>query len=52
MTGAVWLYTPRTHKTAWKGKGRVVAIGPKGQELLNGFFTDNPDDYLFSPPGG
>ena len=48
-TGEVWLYRPRRHKNAHRGKPRVIAIGPKCQELLREFFTDNPDDYLFSP---
>ncbi|MBA4068011.1 MAG: hypothetical protein C0501_30765 [Isosphaera sp.] len=48
-TGAVWVYTVREHKTAHRGKVRTVAIGPRGQELLKGFFTDDPDAYLFSP---
>jgi integrase len=33
-TGAVWLYRPPQHKTAHRGKGRVVAIGPQAQEAL------------------
>jgi integrase len=49
MTGDVWTYSPPQHKTRHKGKGRTIAIGPKGQELLRSFFTDNPTDYLFSP---
>lgn len=49
MTGDVWMYKPAQHKTKHKGKVRVIAIGPKAQELLRGFFTDNPTDYLFSP---
>lgn len=49
-TGApVWLYRPARHKTAWKGKARTVAIGPKAQELLRGYFTPASEDYLFSP---
>jgi integrase len=47
--GAVWLYRPKQHKTAWRGKPRTIAIGPKAQELLKEFFTPNLDDYLFSP---
>jgi integrase len=47
--GSVWLYRPAAHKTAWRGKRRVIAIGPKAQELLKSFFTPSPDDYLFSP---
>jgi integrase len=49
MGGAIWLYKPVQHKTAWKGKARTVAIGPRAQELLRGFFTTNISDYLFSP---
>ncbi|QJW93149.1 tyrosine-type recombinase/integrase [Frigoriglobus tundricola] len=49
MTGDVWLYRPPQHKTKHKGKKRTIAIGPKGQELIKGFFTENASDYLFSP---
>jgi integrase len=49
MTGKVWQYKPMHHKTAHKGKGRTIAIGPKAQKLLKSFFTDNAEDYLFSP---
>src|SRR5579872_56647 len=34
MGGTVWLYKPKKHKTAWRGKSRTVVIGPKAQELL------------------
>jgi integrase len=47
--GAVWLYKPATHKTAWRGKARVIAIGPRAQEALREFFTASLTDYLFSP---
>lgn len=47
--GSVWLYKPSTHKTAWKGKTRNIAIGPKAQEVVKTFFTPNIGDYLFSP---
>jgi integrase len=36
-SGPVWLYRPAAHKTAWKGKERVVAIGPKGQAVILDF---------------
>jgi integrase len=49
MGGEVWLFRPPHHKSAWRGKSRVVAIGPRAQELLCKFFTPNLDDYLFSP---
>jgi integrase len=49
MGDPVWLYRPRQHKGSWRGKSRVVAVGPKAQALLREFFTLNLDDYLFSP---
>jgi integrase len=49
MGGSIWLYRPEQHKTAWRGKTRVVAIGPQAQKLLREIFTANFDDYLFCP---
>ncbi len=48
-SGTVWIYRPADHKTAWKGKTRSIAIGPRAQELLREFFTTEGGDYLFSP---
>ncbi len=48
-TGAVWTYRPVQFKTRHRGKARVVAVGPKAQALLAGFFTTDPSEYLFSP---
>lgn len=48
-SGSVWLYRPVQFKTRHRGKARVIAVGPKAQQLLARFFTDNPTDYLFSP---
>lgn len=47
--GAIWLYRPTHHKTAHRGKARVIAIGPKAQVVLREFFTPAIDAYLFSP---
>jgi len=46
---AVWVYSPRQHKTLHRGKKKAVAIGPKAQALLNEFAPKDPDDYYFSP---
>ncbi len=46
--GAVWLYRPKLHKTAHKGKARTVAIGPRAQEALKPFLTDDPHAFLFN----
>lgn len=48
-SGAVWLYTPPVHKTAWRNKAHVVAIGPKAQAVLAEFPTEDLTDYIFSP---
>jgi integrase len=49
MTGPVWLYRPESHKTAHRGHHRVVAIGPKGQEIVKNYLKPNVEAYLFSP---
>jgi integrase len=49
MGEVIWLYRPAQHKTAWRGRARVVSVGPQAQALLKGFFTPNHGDYLFSP---
>jgi integrase len=48
-SGEVWAYRPARHKTSWRGKARVVLVGPKGQEALRPFLKPDPDAYLFSP---
>jgi integrase len=49
LTGGVWLYRPAGHKTAHHGHQRVVAIGPRAQEVIRPFLKDDPAAYLFSP---
>jgi integrase len=48
-TGQVWEYRPARHKTAWRGKERVVFIGPRVQAILSRYANADPDAYLFSP---
>lgn len=48
-TGPVWQYHPSRHKTAWRGKPRVVPIGPRAQSVLAEFLTAAPDEFVFSP---
>ncbi|WP_439624932.1 tyrosine-type recombinase/integrase [Gemmata sp.] len=47
--GSAWVYRPRHHKMSHKGHARDVPLGPQARQLLAEFFTDDPDDYLFSP---
>ena len=48
-TGDVWLYTPRRHKTAHRGKRRVVCIGPRAQQVLLPFLLRDAEAFCFSP---
>jgi integrase len=46
----VWVYRPRSHKTAYRGHERAIPIGPKGQAVLKPFLrSDAPQAYVFSP---
>lgn len=49
MTGEVWLYRPTDHKNAWREQPRIIALGPKSQEVLKPFMDRTEDAYLFSP---
>ena len=51
-SGDVWLYQPGHHKTAHKGKKRVIVIGPQGQQVLNGLREMSRSDYVFDPQVG
>jgi integrase len=46
----VWIYRPESHKTAWRGHERIVAIGPQAQAILNAYLENRPaDDFCFKP---
>ncbi len=49
VAGRIWLYRPAHHKTAWRGRSRVVPIGPRAQSVLRPFLVPNTQAYLFSP---
>ena len=44
-----WTYEPSRHKSAWRGKRRVIPIGPKAQTLLAEFLDDDSTAHLFRP---
>ena len=48
-SGAVWLYRPKEHKSEYRGYDKMVAIGPKGQNILKPFLKRTIDAYCFSP---
>jgi integrase len=57
MSGPIWFYRPGSdqgkhgaHKNAWRGQGRVIAIGPKAQAILQAYLKpEAPTAFLFSP---
>lgn len=49
MSGPVWRYTVRQHKTAHHGKTRTVYLGPKAQEVLTRYLLRPGDASCFSP---
>ena len=52
ISKAVWTYCPKHHKTAHKGKKRVIVIGPQGQQVLNSVRELSRSDYVFDPQVG
>lgn len=48
-SGPVWVYRQSDHKGAWRGRPRAVAIGPRAQAVLRGFWPADPGEYVFSP---
>ncbi len=48
-SGQVWLYRPYRHKTSWRGKSRVVALGPRAQAIIRAFTVPDTQAALFSP---
>lgn len=45
---SIWEYRPATHKNAWRGKKKVIPLGPRAQEVIKAFLKPDPDAYLFS----
>jgi integrase len=46
-SGETWTYRPTAHKNAWRGKGRTIAIGPRGKQLLEEFKSADPNSPVF-----
>lgn len=49
MSSATWTYRPVRHKGSWRDRERVVAIGPKAQEILRPRLQLDPEALMFSP---
>jgi len=50
MSGHVWVFSPKSHKNAWRGHGRFIGIGAEAKKLLTEFTAGvSPEDYVFCP---
>ena len=50
MSGEVWDYIPKSHKTEHHDRKRLIPIGPRGQEILRPYLAAAKDEeYLFRP---
>jgi len=48
--GEVWAYRPASHKNRWRGHDRVIYLGPRSREIVQGFLEPGAEErYLFSP---
>ena len=45
----VWLYRPRTHKTAHHGQERTIYLGPRAQRTVQPFLLRSERSFMFSP---
>ncbi|MGN6547673.1 MAG: tyrosine-type recombinase/integrase [Aureliella sp.] len=48
-SGSVWAIRLPKHKTAHRGKSRVIYCGPKSQAILAPYLLRGADDHCFSP---
>jgi integrase len=48
-SGEVWQYRPQSHKTDYRGRERVIFVGPQGQAILLPYLLRSADAYCFSP---
>ena len=52
-SGPVWIYRPGSHKTQHRGKGRIILIGPRGQDIIMEHAgTTDPDAFVFTSNTG
>ncbi|MGC8560909.1 MAG: tyrosine-type recombinase/integrase [Phycisphaerae bacterium] len=49
MSGDLWIYRPRLHKTAALGHARIIPLGPQSQDVLRPLLKAASDACLFSP---
>lgn len=49
MSGDVWLYRPESHKTEHHDRDRIIAVGPKAQDILRPYLLREAKSYCFTP---
>jgi integrase len=49
MGGRVWEYRPAAHKMAYKGRERIIPLGPRAQEIIRPLLRAAPDAPIFCP---
>jgi integrase len=47
--GEVWKYKPATHKTDYRGRERLIFVGPQAQKILFRYLARAPETYCFRP---
>ena len=47
--GDVWQYRPADHKNAYRGRERIIYIGPQAQQVLLPYLLRDASAYCFSP---
>ena len=52
LSGAVWLYRPAHHKTAWRGKVRSIPVGAEGAGATRAVLHQRPDRPPVLPGAG
>lgn len=48
-SGKVWVYSPQSHKTSWRGHSRKIYLGPRAQAVLKPWLRTDLEGYLFQP---
>lgn len=48
-SGDIWIIELDKHKTAWRGKQRIIFVGPNGQAVLKPYLLRAADSHCFSP---
>lgn len=48
-SGEVWTISLTEHKTAYRGKSRILYVGPAAQKVLTPYLLRGADDACFSP---